>query len=138
MSGKILVVDDEKDILRIVAFSLQKWGYEVITANNGQEGLNKISAEKPDLILLDASMPVMDGFKMLEQLRNTPDWENIPVIMLAAHSDSRYIDTACTYGIVAYITKPFDPEKLKETIEKALSLSHSKSQIQGSKMAGLL
>ncbi len=127
MSGKILVVDDEKDILRIVAFSLQKWGYEVITANNGQEGLNKISAEKPDLILLDASMPVMDGFKMLEQLRNTPDWKNIPVIMLAAHSDSRDIDRACTYGIVAYISKPFDPEKLKETIEKTLSLSHSKS-----------
>jgi DNA-binding response OmpR family regulator len=136
MPGKILVVDDEKDILRIVTFSLQKWGYEVITANNGQEGLDKISAEKPDLILLDASMPVMDGFKMLEQLRNTPDWKNIPAIMLAAHSDSRYIDTACTYGIVAYFTKPFDPEKLKEKIKEVLS--NSKSQIQRSKMAGLL
>lgn len=125
MSDKILVVDDEKDILRIVAFSLQKWGYEAITANNGQDGLNKITAEKPDLILLDASMPVMGGLEMLTQVRNNPDWRDIPVIMLTAHSDPKNIDEAAKYGVLDYITKPFDPMELREKIDKALSHSRS-------------
>jgi DNA-binding response OmpR family regulator len=125
MSDRILVIDDEQDLLRIVAFSLQTWGYEVITADNGQEGLNKISAEKPDLILLDASMPAMDGFQMLEQVRSNPEWQDIPVIMLTAHSDPKTIENALAYGIVEYITKPFDPMELRERIGNALS--HSKS-----------
>ncbi len=123
MSDKILVVDDEKDILRIVAFSLQKWGYEAITADNGQDGLNKIAAEKPDLILLDASMPAMNGFEMLEQIRTNPDWKDIPVIMLTAHSDPKTVNCAAAFGIVEYITKPFDPMELREKIDKALSHS---------------
>jgi two-component system, OmpR family, alkaline phosphatase synthesis response regulator PhoP len=125
MSDKILVVDDEKDILRIVAFSLQKWGYEAITASNGQDGLNKITAEKPDLILLDASMPVMGGFEMLEQIRTNPDWKDIPVIMLTSHSDQKSINCAAAFGIVEYITKPFDPMELREKIDKALTHSNS-------------
>lgn len=125
MSDKILVVDDEKDILRIVAFSLQTWGYEAITADNGQEGLNKMSAEKPDLILLDASMPVMNGFQMLEQVRSNPDWKDIPVIMLTAHSDPETIENAVAYGIVEYVTKPFDPMELREKIGKVLSHSNA-------------
>ena len=125
MPDKILVVDDEKDILRIVSYSLQKWGYEAITAHNGQDGLNKIAAEKPDLILLDASMPVMNGFEMLEQIRNNPDWRHIPVIMLTAHSESKDIDKAAGYSIIEYVTKPFDPMELREKIDKALTHSHS-------------
>lgn len=125
MSDKVLVVDDEKDILRIVSYSLQKWGYEVITATNGQEGLNKMAAEKPDLILLDASMPIMGGFEMLEQIRTNHDWKNIPVIMLTAHSDPKNIGAAAGYNVMDYITKPFDPMELREKINKALT--HSKS-----------
>jgi len=124
--GKILVVDDEKDILRIVSFSLQKWGYEAITATNGQEGLDKIANEKPNLILLDASMPVMSGFEMLTQIRNNPDWKDIPVIMLTAHSDPKSIGTAAGYSVLDYITKPFDPMELKEKIDKALIPSKQK------------
>ena len=124
MPDKILVIGDEQDILRIVAYSLEKWGYEVITATNGREGLDKIASENPDLVLLDAGMPVMTGFEMLEKLRSSPDWKNIPVIMLTAHSDSRDIDRARAYGITEYITKPFDPMELREKIDNALS--HSK------------
>jgi len=123
MPDKILIVDDEQDILRIVAYSLKKWGYDVIMATNGQEGLDKIASENPDLILLDAGMPVMNGFQMLEQLRQTPDFRNIPVIMLTAHSDPKDIDKARAYGIFEYVTKPFDPMELREILEKALSLS---------------
>ena len=123
MPDKILIVDDEQDILRIVAYSLKKWGYDVVTATNGQDGLDKIASENPDLILLDAGMPVMNGFQMLEQLRQTPDFRNIPVIMLTAHSDPKDIDKARAYGIFEYVTKPFDPMELREILEKALSLS---------------
>jgi DNA-binding response OmpR family regulator len=123
MPDKILIIDDEQDILRIVTYSLGKWGYEVITATNGQEGLDKIASENPDLILLDAGMPVMTGFEMLEKLRSNPDWKNIPVIMLTAHSDYRDIDKARMYGIVEYITKPFDPIELRKRIENVLSPS---------------
>jgi len=125
MPAKILVVDDEKDILRIVSYSLQKWGYEAITANNGQDGLNKMAAEKPDIVLLDASMPVMSGLEMLEQIRTNPDWRDIPVIMLTAHSDPKTINCAAAFGIVEYITKPFDPMELREKIDKALTHSNS-------------
>jgi DNA-binding response OmpR family regulator len=125
MPDKILVVDDEPDILRIVSYSLKKWGYEVITAANGQDGLDKIAAEEPDLILLDAGMPVMTGFQMLEELRSNPDWKHIPVIMLTAHSDPRDIDKARTYGILEYVTKPFSPIELREKVANAMS--HSKS-----------
>lgn len=121
MSDKILAVDDEPDILRVISFSLKKWGYEVITATNGQEGLDKVATEKPNLILLDAGMPVMTGFQMLEELRDNPDWQNIPVIMLTAHSDPKDIDIAHRYGIIEYITKPFDPMDLREKIENAMS-----------------
>jgi len=124
MPDKILVIDDEQDILRIVSYSLKKWGYDVVTATNGQEGLDKMAAENPDLVLLDAGMPVMNGFQMLDEIRSHPDWKNIPVIMLTAHSDPKDIDRARTYGILEYVTKPFDPMELREKLEKALS--HSK------------
>ncbi len=124
MSDKVLVIDDEKDLLRIVSYSLQKWGYEAITANNGQEGLEKIAAEKPDLILLDAAMPVMNGFELLQQIRSNPDWKDIPVIMLTAQSDPKTITSAAAFGIMDYVTKPFDPIELREKIASAMS--HSK------------
>lgn len=121
MSDKILAIDDEPDILRIISYSLEKWGYEVITAANGQSGLDKVAAGKPDLILLDAGMPVMTGIQMLEELRDNPAWKNIPVIMLTAHSSPQDIDNARSYGIVDYVTKPFSPVELREKITNVLS-----------------
>lgn len=124
MPDKILVIDDEPDILRIVSYSLQKWGYEVITATNGREGLDKIADEKPDLIVLDAGMPTMNGFEMLEELHKDSAYTDIPVIMLTAHTDTRSIDLARGHDIFEYITKPFNPVELREKINKVLS--HSK------------
>lgn len=121
MSERILVVDDEQYILRIFSFLLGKWGFEVITAQNGQEGLNILKNDKPDLILLDMSMPVMDGFQMLEQLRKDPQLKDIPVIMLTANSDTKNIKEASTYGIEDYLTKPFEPEDLRQRIDSILA-----------------
>ncbi len=118
--AKILMVDDETDIISIVEFRLKSCEYEVITANNGQEGFEKAAKEKPDLILLDINMPIMNGHEMLERLRSCPDLKSIPVIMLTAYSDRRDISHAAELGISNYVTKPFDFTDLMEKISKAL------------------
>jgi len=123
--AKILVVDDEVDIVNTVQYRLKACDFDVITANNGKEGLEKVINEKPDLVLLDINMPVMDGHEMLERLRSRPDLRNIPVIMLTAYSDRRDISKAADLGIEHYVTKPFDFTDLMEKISKALESSEA-------------
>ncbi len=121
--AKILVVDDELDIVNTVQYRLKSCDFDVITANNGKEGLEKVINEKPDLVLLDINMPIMDGHEMLERLRSRPDLKDIPVIMLTAYSDRRDISKAADLGIEHYVTKPFDFTDLMEKISKALENS---------------
>lgn len=117
---KVLVVDDESDVVSTVQYRLEFCEFEVIAAANGKEGLEKAASEKPDLILLDISMPVMDGHEMLERLKSRPDLKDIPVIMLTAYSDAKDIAKAADLGIVDYITKPFDFTELMRKISNAL------------------
>jgi two-component system alkaline phosphatase synthesis response regulator PhoP len=126
MSAKILVIDDEEDILTLVSFSLEHRGYKVATAANGEDGLQKARSEKPDVILLDVSMPVMDGHRALFHIRAEPSLRDIPVIMLTAHSDPKDVDLAISQGITDYVVKPFDPLFLLNKIEDALSRSVSR------------
>ena len=118
--AKILVVDDEPDCVSIIQCRLEWCHYEVITAATGEEGLEKAEKEKPDLILLDTSMPVMDGHEMLERLRKRPDLKDIPVIMVTALCEAEDIATASSYGIKDYFAKPFDFAELMEKIANAL------------------
>lgn len=118
--AKILIVDDETDIVSTVQYRLKSCKYDVITADNGQEGLEKAAKEKPDLILLDINMPVMNGHEMLERLRGRPDLKSIPVIMLTAYSDRTDVSKAAELGISNYVTKPFDFAELTEKISNAL------------------
>jgi len=118
--ARVLVVDDEADIVSTVQYRLEFCEFEVITATNGKEGLEKAANEKPDLILLDISMPVMNGHEMLERLKNRPDLKDIPVIMLTAYSDAKDVTKAADLGIVDYITKPFDFTELMGKISNAL------------------
>jgi two-component system, OmpR family, alkaline phosphatase synthesis response regulator PhoP len=118
--ARVLVVDDESDIVSTVQYRLEFCEFEVITATNGKEGLEKAANEKPDLILLDISMPVMNGHEMLEHLKNRPDLKDIPVIVLSAYSDAKDITKAADLGIVDYITKPFDFTELMGKISNAL------------------
>jgi DNA-binding response OmpR family regulator len=118
--AKILLVDDEPDLVSTVQYRLKFSKYEVVTAADGKEGLEKAAAEKPDLILLDTNMPVMNGHEMLEHLRNNPDLKDIPVIMLTARCEPQDVTAASTYGIAGYITKPFDFTDLMEKIKSAL------------------
>lgn len=118
--ARVLIVDDEADIVSTVKYRLEFCGFEVITAANGKEGLEKAANEKPDIILLDISMPVMNGHEVLERLKSYPELKDIPVIMLTAYSDAKDIAKAANLGIAGYITKPFDFSELMGKISNAL------------------
>ena len=118
--AKILIADDEPDYVSAVQYRLGWSNYEVITATNGKETLEKAANEKPDLILLDTSMPVMNGHEVLEHLGRDPDLKDTPVIMVTATCEVEDIATACSHGVVDYVVKPFDFTELVEKIENAL------------------
>ena len=107
---------NESDMTMIITHFLQYAGYEVLTAANGEEGLEKATSEKPDLILSDTQMPVMNGLEMLEEMRKKPGTRHIPVIMVTGCYEKYDIDAAAAYGIADYIAKPFDPSLLLEKI----------------------
>jgi CheY-like chemotaxis protein len=117
---KILIVDDEPHLVTLTKSRLQANGYAVISAYNGRECLDKAKSESPDLIMLDRMMPVLDGLRTLVQLKGDKDLESIPVVMFSAKVMPRDITDALSQGAIAYITKPFDPKKLIETIQEAL------------------
>ena len=119
-STKILIVDDEPDLVQTIQDRLEMSGYTVTTAGNGKEGLEKTLQEKPDIVLLDVIMPIMDGLEMLEALRKHPESKDCAVIMLTARSQRQDIVQAKTCGIEDYIVKPFDLSELIEKIENVL------------------
>lgn len=114
---KILIVDDEPDLVQTLRDRLEMNGYDIVTANNGKEGLEKAAKEKPNIVLLDVIMPVMDGLEMLEALKKNPQTKNCSVIMLTARSQRQDIVRAKLCGIQDYVVKPFDLSELIEKIE---------------------
>ena len=118
--GKILVVDDEVYILHILDFSLGAEGFEVITANNGELAVEKAKQEKPNLIVLDIMMPVLDGYETCRRLKRDSDTKEIPVILLTAKG--RDVDKRLRFevGAIDYIVKPFSPSRLIERIEEII------------------
>ncbi len=117
---KIMVVDDEPNIVQTLQDRLEMNEYEVVTAGNGKEGLERFEEEQPDVILLDVIMPIMDGHEMLEALRKRPTGKNVSVIMLTARSQTQDIARANACGIDDYIVKPFDLSELLEKIESVV------------------
>jgi two-component system, OmpR family, alkaline phosphatase synthesis response regulator PhoP len=118
--GKILVVDDEVNITQILEFSIGAEGYEVITAANGEEAIDKARREQPDLIILDIMMPRIDGYEACRILKANPLTKAIPVVLLTAKG--RDIDKRLGYevGATDYIIKPFSPAKLIDRIHELL------------------
>ncbi|MCI0563043.1 MAG: response regulator transcription factor [Nitrososphaera sp.] len=115
---KILVVDDEQQLALAVKIRLQSRGYEVITMNDGAKALQAIEKEKPDLVLLDVLMPVMDGYSCLREINARFGRGKIPIIVLTARD--RMKDLFELEGIVDYVIKPFDHEDLLIRIDRAL------------------
>ena len=112
MPKKILAVDDEKHIVRLVQVNLERQGYEVVTAFDGKEALQKVEEERPDLVVLDVMMPYMDGFEVLQSLRRNPSTRDIPVIMLTAKAQDADVFRGWQSGVDCYLTKPFNPMEL--------------------------
>ena len=112
MAKKILAVDDERHIVRLVQINLEKEGYEVVTASNGREALEKVDSEKPDLVLMDIMMPEMDGFEALKRLKDNSATAGIPVIMLTAKAQDADVFRGWQSGVDLYLTKPFNPMEL--------------------------
>ena len=121
MAEKILAVDDEVDILQLIEMTLISDGFEVITASNGIEALEKARIHMPDLILLDLMMPEMDGFEVIENLKQAPEMRDIPVVMLTARAQAHERIEGLSAGADDYIVKPFELEELRLRIESILA-----------------
>lgn len=109
---RILVVEDERDIAALVAYHLTKEGYRVRTAEGGNEALEALAAERPDLIVLDLMLPGFSGYEVLAAMRRRPEWEEVPVIVLTARREESDRIKGLELGADDYLTKPFSPREL--------------------------
>lgn len=120
MGKKILLVDDEPGILIMVANRLKANGYEVLSAKDGQMGLEMAKMEKPDLIILDIMLPKMDGYRVCSFLKKDSRYAKIPIVMFTAKAQHRDMELGNEVGADAYIVKPFDAQVLLAKIEELL------------------
>lgn len=128
LGGKILVVDDEPINIRVVSAILREAGYQVIAAKSGQQALQLVASQAPELILLDVTMPDMDGFAVLEALQQ-PATQQLPVIFLTALNDPGSLATALSSGAVDYVTKPFQAAELLARTRTHLALKRSRDAL---------
>ena len=124
--ARIVVLEDDASTRRLITAVLKKSGHEVSDADNGAEGLLTVLAELPDLVVSDVEMPKINGFEVLSDIRNTPETAQTPVILLTSRSSQEDIQHGLKQGANAYLTKPFDPAKLMETVNKQLELLAAK------------
>jgi DNA-binding response OmpR family regulator len=118
---RILVVEDDPDLRRILKLQLASRGYEVAEAENGAEGFRAIRQDTPDCVVLDLMMPVMDGFGFLKRVRSIMSLKDVPVLILTASEDERNKVRGFQYQADAYMSKPYDLEKLTEVVEKMMA-----------------
>jgi len=118
----ILIIEDEKPLKKLLKNRLEKEGYEILEANNGKEGLKMILEDKPDLVLLDIVMPVMDGVTMIKKLRKEKKGKNVKIIILSNLSDEQKISEAIENNVFDYLVKSnWELEKVVDIINKKLS-----------------
>ena len=115
---KILVIDDEQKVLDLVGFRLQTLGYEVITATRGEDALPLVEEHEPDLVILDVTMPGVDGLTVCSRLKESDAFGSIPILMLTARSDVEDVNKAMTAGADDYIVKPYDATVLQMKIRQ--------------------
>ena len=122
MSQKILIVDDEPNIVISLEFLLQREGFAVAVAVDGEEALRKIAEIQPDLVLLDIMMPKKSGFEVCQEIRANPAWASIKVVMLTAKGRDAEVQKGIALGADAYVTKPFSTKDLVATVRSVLGL----------------
>jgi adenylate cyclase len=116
----VLIVDDEPYNVDVLQQELEDLGYQIITAVNGQEALDKIHSEEPDLVLLDLMMPVLDGFAVLAEIKADTFLRTTPVIIVSAANDSKSVVKGIKQGADDYITKPIDADHLRNKLKEYL------------------
>jgi len=116
---RILIVEDQPDIRKLIRMTLEFGEYELLEADNGADGLNTAIAARPDLVLLDVMMPgELDGFQVCERIKARPDLKHIKVVMLTARGQQTDLNAGDKAGANAYLTKPFSPLELIDTVER--------------------
>ncbi len=118
---KILIVDDEVDLVETVRFPLEIEGYHVLVAYNGEDALDQARKENPDMILLDLMLPKLDGYKVCRLLKFDERYKHIPILMLTAKTQAKDIVTGMKTGADEYITKPFDMDFLLKRVKEYLN-----------------
>ena len=121
MANKILVVDDEPNIVLSLEFLMKQAGFQVRTASDGEAGLAAIAAEQPDLVLLDVMMPRKNGYEVCQAIRSNPDWKAIRIIMLTAKGREVEREKGLALGADDYITKPFSTQEVVERVRELLA-----------------
>jgi DNA-binding response OmpR family regulator len=129
-SPLVLVVDDDRALRALLCFAMEEEGYQVVEANNGENCLAEFMRLQPDLVLLDAVMPVMDGFTCCSQLRTLPIAEHTPVLMITVLDDRESVDRAFSVGATDYVTKPIHWPVLRQRVTRLLDVSRSHQQVK--------
>ncbi len=115
---RVLICDDDPVILRLLEVNLELEGYDILTANHGEEAFEIASRELPDLVILDIMMPRLDGYQTCQKLKAQPSTEPIPVVFLSAKAQQSDIEKGKSFGVSEYLTKPFDPNDLLDVVER--------------------
>lgn len=123
MTHKILIADDEPNIVISLEFLMQQCGYEVRIARDGEDALAQLKAFQPDLVLLDIMLPLRNGFEVCQQIRENSAWNHVKVIMLSAKGRDLEVSKGLSLGADAYITKPFSTRDLIERVRVQLAKS---------------
>ena len=116
----VLVVDDDEDILELVTFRLERSGYTVVQARDGEEAWNLAQAQPPDLAVLDVMMPKLDGFELTRRMRANPETERVPIILLTARAQDADVQQGFDAGADDYLRKPFSPQELRARVQAIL------------------
>ena len=121
MSKKVLIVDDEANIVAALEFLLRRGGYEVMAAQNGEEALRRVESFAPDLVLLDVMMPRISGYEVCRRMRERADWKHIKIVMLSAKGREAEVSKGVSLGADLYVTKPFSTSELVGKIGELLA-----------------
>ena len=123
MSKRVLVVDDEPNIVMSLEFLMRRAGFEVAVARNGREALEALDGTPPDLLLLDVMMPEFDGYEVCEKIRARPEWNATKIVMLTARGREVERERGLSLGADAYVTKPFSTRDLVEQVKRMLDVA---------------
>lgn len=119
---KVLVVEDSPTMRQLIVFALKRIrNFQIVEANDGVDGLKKLSSDKFDLILTDINMPIMDGLKLVSMVRNDPNYKTVPIIIITTEGAAEDRDRALALGANAYITKPIQTMQILDTVKRLLN-----------------